>query len=180
MSSLCLLIWIFNPFTFKIIINKYDPFAIYFVVWVHFYKTLLCFMSREDPLAFVEDLVWWLCIPSAFTCLSSFWFLLHIWMRSLLGRIILLVDFSLTLLLHMFCYSFLTCRVSIERSAVFLWISLCVLFIAFPLLLLIFALCVGPLLVWITVVTKEENKMKGHKKMLEDIMVNNVLKWGRK
>ena len=31
-SSLCLLVGAFNPFTFKVIIDKYDPIAIYFVV----------------------------------------------------------------------------------------------------------------------------------------------------
>ena len=32
-ASLCLLVGAFNPFTFKVIIDKYDPIAIYFVVW---------------------------------------------------------------------------------------------------------------------------------------------------
>ena len=32
-SSLCLLVGAFNPFTFKVIIDKHDPIAIYFVVW---------------------------------------------------------------------------------------------------------------------------------------------------
>ena len=31
-SSLCLLVGAFNPFTFKVIIDKYGPVAIYFVV----------------------------------------------------------------------------------------------------------------------------------------------------
>ena len=31
-ASLCLLVGAFNPFTFKVIINKYDSIAIYFVV----------------------------------------------------------------------------------------------------------------------------------------------------
>ena len=30
--SLCLLVGAFNPFTFKLIIDKYDPVAIYFIV----------------------------------------------------------------------------------------------------------------------------------------------------
>ena len=33
-ASLCLLVGAFNPFTFKVIIDKYDPVAIYFVVVV--------------------------------------------------------------------------------------------------------------------------------------------------
>ena len=32
-ARLCLLVGAFNPFTFKVIIDKYDPIAIYFVVW---------------------------------------------------------------------------------------------------------------------------------------------------
>ena len=37
------------------------------------------FLSREYPLAFVGELVWWCWSLSAFACLWSFWFLLHIW-----------------------------------------------------------------------------------------------------
>jgi len=32
-GCLCLLVGTFNPFTFKVIIDKCDPIAIYFVVW---------------------------------------------------------------------------------------------------------------------------------------------------
>ena len=45
----------------KVIIDKYDPVAIYILCVggvVRFYKHLLCFLSREDPLVFVEELVW--------------------------------------------------------------------------------------------------------------------------
>ena len=31
-GSLCLLVGAFNPFTFKVIIDKYDPVTIYFIV----------------------------------------------------------------------------------------------------------------------------------------------------
>ena len=31
-ATLCLLVGVFNPFTFKVIIDKYGPVAIYFVV----------------------------------------------------------------------------------------------------------------------------------------------------
>ena len=31
-QPVCLLVGAFNPFTFKVIIDKYDPVAIYFVV----------------------------------------------------------------------------------------------------------------------------------------------------
>ena len=53
----CLLVGVSNSFTFKVIIDKYDPVAIYLVVWVLVYTPFLCFLSREDPLAFVGELV---------------------------------------------------------------------------------------------------------------------------
>ena len=33
------------------------PFTLLF--WVRVYTPFLCFLSREDPLAFVDELVWW-------------------------------------------------------------------------------------------------------------------------
>ena len=68
-ASLCLLVASFNPFTFKVIIVKYDPVAITLLFWVQIYKPFLCFLSRDHPLAFVEELVWWCWILSAFACL---------------------------------------------------------------------------------------------------------------
>ena len=49
----------FNPFTFKVIIDKYDPVTIYLLFWVWVYTHFLCFLSREYPLEFVGELVWW-------------------------------------------------------------------------------------------------------------------------
>ena len=43
------------------------PFTLLF--WVQVYTPFLCFLSREDPLAFVGELVWWCWILSTFTCL---------------------------------------------------------------------------------------------------------------
>ena len=48
----------FNAFTFKVIIDKYDPIAIYFIVLGLSFYTLYVFLSRQDPLAFVGELVW--------------------------------------------------------------------------------------------------------------------------
>jgi len=59
LASLCLLVGAFNPFKFKAIIHKYDPITIYFFIFGLFYKPFLCFLSRENTLAFVEELVWW-------------------------------------------------------------------------------------------------------------------------
>ena len=42
-ASLCLLVGAFNPFTFKVIIDKYDPIAIYFIVWGSSLYTLFVF-----------------------------------------------------------------------------------------------------------------------------------------
>jgi len=53
LASLCLLVGALNLFTFKVIIDKL-PFTLLF--WVQVYKPFLCFLSREDPLAFVEEL----------------------------------------------------------------------------------------------------------------------------
>ena len=49
----------FNPFMFKVIIDKYDPVVIYFIVLGSGLYALLCFLSREYSLAFVGELVWW-------------------------------------------------------------------------------------------------------------------------
>ena len=57
--ALCVLIGVFNPFMFKVTIDKYDPFAIYFIVLGSGLYAFLCFLSREDPLAFAGKLVWW-------------------------------------------------------------------------------------------------------------------------
>ena len=36
--------------------------------WVQSYTPFLCFLSREDPLAFVGELIWWCWILLAFAC----------------------------------------------------------------------------------------------------------------
>ena len=61
-ASLCLLLGAFNPFTFKVIINMYDPITVFSVVLGLSsvgLLLLLCFLPREVPLAFVVKLVWW-------------------------------------------------------------------------------------------------------------------------
>ena len=60
--SLCLLVGAFNPFTFKVIIDMYDPIMVFLIVWGLFsvgLSLLLCFLPREVPLAFVVKLIWW-------------------------------------------------------------------------------------------------------------------------
>ena len=95
LARLCLLVGAFNPFTFKVIINMYDPITIFLIVWGLFSVgvfLLLCFLPRGVPLAFVVKLVWWCWVLLTFTCLESFWFLHQIWMRVLLGRAFLVAS----------------------------------------------------------------------------------------
>ena len=69
-------------------------------------------------------------------------------MRSLLGVVIQVVGF----LFHQFKYVLPVpsdLESSLKDQLLSLWGSLCVLFVGFPLLLLIFALCVWSLLVWL-------------------------------
>ena len=69
-ASLCLWVGAFNPFTCKVIIDKYDllPFILLFWVWV--YTPFLCFLSREDPYS-----IWW---RSGFVVLNSLSFCLSV------------------------------------------------------------------------------------------------------
>ena len=63
-------------------------------------------------------------------------------MRSLLGRVILVVGFFPFITLNMSCHSFLACRVSAERSAVnFMGIPLYVIFCFSLAAFNIFSLC---------------------------------------
>ena len=60
-AILCLLAGAFNLFTFKVIIDMYDPITIFLIALVLFpvgLFLLLCFLPREIPLAFVVKLVW--------------------------------------------------------------------------------------------------------------------------
>ena len=56
------LVGVFNPFTFKVIIDIYDPITILFTIGGLFCVGLflhLCFPPREVSLIFVIKLVWW-------------------------------------------------------------------------------------------------------------------------
>ena len=60
-ANLCLLAGDFNPFTFKVIIDMYDPITIVLIVLGLFSVglfLLLCFLPIEVPLAYVVKLVW--------------------------------------------------------------------------------------------------------------------------
>ena len=60
-TSLYLLVGAFSPFTFKVIIDMFDPITIFLIVLGLFSVGLflLCFLPREVPLAFVLKLVLW-------------------------------------------------------------------------------------------------------------------------
>ena len=61
-SHQSLLVGAFNPFTFKVMIDMYDPITIFLSVlgllFVGFFL-LLCCLPRELPLVFVVKLVCW-------------------------------------------------------------------------------------------------------------------------
>ena len=61
-ASLCLLVGTFSPFTFKVMIDMYDPITIFLIVLALFsvsLSLLLCFLPEEVPLAFVVKLLGW-------------------------------------------------------------------------------------------------------------------------
>ena len=135
-----LLVGTFNPFTFKVVIHSMIPLPFTWSLWVQVYKLFLCFQSREDPLAFVEELVWWCWIISAFAY-QSFDFSFIFEMRSLLGIVIWAVGFSLSSLWVCSAIPFWPEEFLLKDQLLSLWGSPCVIFVAFPLLLLIFVLC---------------------------------------
>ena len=97
----------------------YDPITIFLIVLGLFCVCLfllLCFLPREDSLAFVVKLVWWCWIHLTFACLESFWFLHQIWIRVLLGNVFLVAGFSF-FTLNLSYHSLLACRVAVEKSA---------------------------------------------------------------
>ena len=99
LASLCLLVGSFNPFTFKVIIDIYVPIVIFLIVWGWFYRSFpfLVFLDYVSPFN--------VCCKAGLVvlnCLSFFLseklFISQFWMRSLLDIVILVVDFSLSVL----------------------------------------------------------------------------------
>ena len=132
-ASLCLLVGTFNPFTFKVIIDMYDPITVFLIVLgllsIGLFL-LLCSLPREVPLAFVVKLVWWYYLSGKLlispTNLNE----------SLARYSILGYSFSSFINLNMLCHSLLACRISVKKSADNLMEV--PLYVIFPLLLLIF------------------------------------------
>ena len=105
------------------------PLPFILLLWVRVYKPFLCFLSREDPLASVEELVWWCWILLSF-CLSVKLLISPSYLNDILsGYSNLGCRFFSFITLSMSCHSLLIWRVSIERSAIILiGISLCVIY----------------------------------------------------
>ena len=122
------------------------PFILLFWVWV--YKPLLCFLSKK---------IFSICWRAGLVVLNSLSFCLSVKLLispSYLNEILagysnLGCRFFSFITLSMSCHSLLAWRVSFERSAVILMGIPCVLFFVFPLLLLIFVLCILSLLSWL-------------------------------
>ena len=142
-ASLCLFFGAFNPFLFKVMVDMYVFITIFLIVLGLFSVGLfflLCFLSREVPLAYAVELVWWCWILLTFACLKSFWFLHQIW-RVLLGRVFLVVGSSLSSLQVYHAIPFWLVEFLLRNQLIAWWEFPCILFVVFPSLLLIFYLC---------------------------------------
>ena len=75
-ASLCLLVGAFNPFTFKVIIDKYDPVTIYFIVlgsglYTLFANTDFLKGKGEPSVSACLGFMFWLRVYIAFLCFLS-------------------------------------------------------------------------------------------------------------
>ena len=143
-ASLCLLVGAFNPFTFKVIINMYDPITVFLIVLgllsVGLFL-LLCFLPREIPFR--------ICCNTGLVVLNSLNFCLSEKLlispsdlkESLAGYSVLGCRFFPSITLNISCHSLLVCRISVEKSPdILMGVPLYVI-CHFSLLLLIFYLC---------------------------------------
>ena len=88
-ASLCLLVGAFNPFTFKVIIDKYDPVTIYFIVlgsglYTLFANTDFLKGKGEPSVSACLGFMFWLydCGPSAAVKVVFFFYDINIFYRS--------------------------------------------------------------------------------------------------
>ena len=103
------------------------PFTLLF--WVCIYTTFLCFLSREDPLAFVEKRAGLVVLNSLSFCLSVKLLNSPSYLNEILAgyshlgcRLFCFITWSMS------CHSLLAWRVSIDRSAfILMGIPLCVI-----------------------------------------------------
>ena len=94
-------------------------------------------------------MVWWNWIFFTFAFLKRFLFLHQFWMRFLPGAVILVVDFSLSVLYIYPAISFWPAEFMLKDQLLSVWGFPCMLLVASPLLLLIFFLSVKSCLVWL-------------------------------
>ena len=124
------------------------PFTLLFCIWV--YKPFLFVF----PVKIISFSICWRAVlvvlnPLSF-CLSVKLLIYPSYLNEILsGYNNLGCKLFYFITLSMSCHSLLAWSVSIERSAVILMGIPCVLFVVFPLLLLIFVLCVWSLLIWL-------------------------------
>ena len=119
-ARFCLLVRAFNPFTFKVIIDKYDPIAIYFIVLGLSLYTLSVFpvQKRSFSICWKAGLV---VLNSLSFCLSEKLLISPSYFNEILaGYKSLGCRLFSFITLSMSCHSLLAWRVSIERSAVIL------------------------------------------------------------
>ena len=69
LTSLCLLLGHSTHLHLRWLLISMILLSFTLLFWVRGYIHFPCFLSREDPLAFVGELVWWCWILSAFACL---------------------------------------------------------------------------------------------------------------
>ena len=145
-AHLYLLVGAFNPFTFKVIIDKYVPIAIFLIVWGWFFRSFssLVILDYISPFN--------ICCKTGLVVLNSFNFCLSeklfispsILNEILTGYSNLGCRFFPFSTLNISCCSLLACRVSAERSAVKcmgfpLYVTYCFSFAAFNILTLCLA-----------------------------------------
>ena len=119
-ASLCLLVGVFNSFTFKEIVDNYVPGAIFLIVWdwfCRFFFFCLVFLDYISPFN--------ICCKAGLVALNSFNFCLSekLIYPSILNEILagysnLDCRFFPFSTLNIFCHSLLACRIFAERSAI--------------------------------------------------------------
>ena len=101
---------------------------------------LLCFLPREVPLMFVGKMVWWCWILLTLLVWKAFYFSINSeW--ELASQRILVCRFFPFITLNILCVSFWLVEFLLRNQLITWWEFPCMLFVIFPLMLLIFYLC---------------------------------------
>ena len=139
-ASLCLLIGAFNPFRFMVIIDMYDPVAIYFIVLGSSLYSLFLFpfYRRSFNICWRAGLV---VLNSLSFCLPVKLLIFPSYLNEILAGYSNL-GFSLSSLKYVLPFPSGLEEFLLKDQLLSIWESPCVLFVVFPLLLLIFVLCV--------------------------------------